>query len=99
MTRAPWLERILACPLCGGGMDASAAQAVQCTTCRTAWHEALPGVLDLMPPEFESDDSTRWGDRQSLMLQWYRTALGDDRARSGLVRDYELLAPLLAASS
>ena len=99
MIRTPWLEGILACPLCGGGIAASAAEVMQCTDCLAIWQQSLPDVLDLMPPDFEPDDRTKWRDRQSLMLQWYRTALDDDSARSGLVRDYELLAPLLASLS
>lgn len=93
-----WLEGLLACPLCGGAIGAS-DEVIQCSDCHTVWPQSLSGVLDLMDPSFETDDRTMWRERQTLMLEWYRAALGDQGARSGLVRDYELIAPLLASCS
>jgi glycosyltransferase involved in cell wall biosynthesis/ubiquinone/menaquinone biosynthesis C-methylase UbiE len=93
-----WLDGLLVCPLCGGVIHAS-GPVIQCSDCDVVWQQSLPGVIDLMVPNFEADDRTRWRERQALMLKWYREALGDQGACSGLVRDYELIAPLLASCS
>jgi SAM-dependent methyltransferase len=89
------LRRVLACPVCKGGLE-FAAVTVACSSCGRAFPQSDRGWIDLMPRDLLAAEAT-WAQRQEVMESWY-AELADAPGDAGqcFSKDYGPHAPTLS---